>query len=385
MSSSPASAEVFITEQLASRTAPIPDYLREKIAIQDLAAAMSDRPAEILPRLVKLAMEICSASSAGISVLEPESQQFRWTALCGVLSRFDGETTPRNHSPCGICLDQLGPILMAYPERAYDWIRDANITVPEVLLVPLAREGEEPIGTLWIVAEEGHHFDAGHARVMTELASFAGLALKMINAENQLKAALQQQETLTGEMSHRVKNLFALINGMVRMTSRSADDPKAMADALSGRLHALATAHGLIRKSFVEDATETTNLQELVEAILRPHNGTHIVEGPEVSLGNHAANDLALVFHELATNAAKYGALRETGTVTVNWGTEDGIIHIDWAEHGGPEVMPPTQKGFGTTLSEKTLSGRLGGAIEYHWKPHGLSVAMTVPVERLKR
>jgi two-component sensor histidine kinase len=220
---------------------------------------------------------------------------------------------------------------------------------------------------------------------MIELASFAGLALKMIQTEKQLKAALAQQETLAGEMSHRVKNLFALVNAMVTMTARTAENPKAMAEALSGRLHALATAHGLVRKSFADDAAETTNLRELAETVLRPHNGTHVVSGPDVSIGSHATNNVALVFHELATNAAKHGALREAGTVTVDWRIEDGVVHIDWAEHGGPVVISPTRKGFGTTLAEKTLSGSLDGTIEYRWKPEGLCVAMTVPVKRLRR
>jgi two-component sensor histidine kinase len=275
---------------------------------------------------------------------------------------------------------------MAHPERAYDWIRDASITVPEVLLVPLRIKGEDAIGTLWIVAGQSHHFDSGHARVMTELASFAGVALRMIQTETRLKAALQQQETLTGEMSHRVKNLFALVDGMIRMTARSAETPADMAAALTGRLHALAAAHGLVRRSFVENARETTDLHELAETILRPHNGAHEIDGPAVLLGQHAATDLALVFHELATNAAKYGSLKEGGAVTVGWRLADATVHIDWAERGGPHITgTPRRKGFGTTLAERTLGGRLGGTIAYDWSHVGLRVAMTVMAERLAK
>jgi two-component sensor histidine kinase len=379
-------AKVFITDQLYDRVPPVPDYLREKLAIQDLAAQMSEGPGEFLSRLVKLAMEICAAQSGGISVLEPESRQFRWLALCGALATFENATTPRDNSPCGVCLDHGGPVLMAHPERAYDWIRDASITVPEVLLVPLRIKGEDAIGTLWIVAGQSHYFDSGHARVMTELASFAGVALRMIQTETRLKAALQQQETLTGEMSHRVKNLFALVDGMIRMTARSAETPADMAAALTGRLHALAAAHGLVRRSFVENARETTDLHELAETILRPHNGAHEIDGPAVLLGQHAATDLALVFHELATNAAKYGSLKEGGAVTVGWRLADATVHIDWAERGGPHITgTPRRKGFGTTLAERTLGGRLGGTIAYDWSHVGLRVAMTVMAERLAK
>jgi two-component sensor histidine kinase len=379
-------AQVFITDQLHRRAPPAPDYLREKLAIQDLAAEMCERPGEILARLVKLAMGICAAQSAGISVLEPETGQFRWHALCGVLATFENATTPRDHSPCGVCLDHGSPVLMSHPERAYGWIADAGITVPEVLLVPLSIKGEAAIGTLWVVADKAGHFDRGHARVLTELAGFAGAALRMIQAETRLKAALQQQETLAGELSHRVKNLFALVDGMIRMTARNAETPQEMATALTGRLHALAAAHGLVRRSFVENARETTDLHELAETILRPHNGVHAIDGPAVVLGQQAASDLALVFHELATNAAKYGSLKEGGSVTVGWRREDATVRIDWTERGGaPIESAPPKHGFGTTLAQRTLGGRLGGTIAYHWQRDGLRAAMTVLAERLGR
>src|SRR3569623_33391 len=196
-------AGVFITAELSRRGVAPRDHLREKLAIHDIAERMADQPSEVLPRLVQLAMDISGAESAGISVLEREAQQFRWLGLAGVLSAFEGATTPRNHSPCGVCLDFDGPILMDRPERAYEWIADANITVPEVLLVPLRVKGSDAIGTLWLVAKEGGYFDLGHAQALTELAAFAGVALRMIQTEQRLNQALQDQEVLTREMSHR--------------------------------------------------------------------------------------------------------------------------------------------------------------------------------------
>ncbi len=191
-------ATVFITDQLAGRQAAAPDFVREKLAIQDLADVMCDHPDEVLQRLVKLGMEICDAHSAGISILEPMNGQFRWRALTGELATFGGATTPRDFSPCGVCLDLVEPILMERPERAYDWIRDAGIAVPEVLLVPLKVKGASAIGTLWLVTTDLGHFNKEHARIMTELAAFAGVALRMIQGEQRLNLAMQQQETLIG-------------------------------------------------------------------------------------------------------------------------------------------------------------------------------------------
>ena len=139
---------------------------------------------------------------------------------------------------------------MECPERVYDWIRDANISVPEVLLVPLVVKGREAIGTLWVVASDTHHFDSEHARLMTELASFVGVALRMVQTEKHLTTALEKQETLTKEMSHRVKNLFAITDSMIRMTSRTSSSKEEMTERLSGRIHALAHANALVRRSF---------------------------------------------------------------------------------------------------------------------------------------
>jgi two-component sensor histidine kinase len=378
-------AEVFITDELRRRTRPDPDYLREKLALQDLAQQMSDHPSQVLPRLVRLAMDICRAESAGISILEGEAEQFRWFALTGVLATFEGATTPRNFSPCGVCLDCDSPVLMAHPERAYDWIRDANISVPEVLLVPLRVKGLQSVGTLWIVANRSGHFDGGHARVMTELAAFAGMALRMIQTEERLTQALQQQETLAREMSHRVKNLFAITDSMIRMSSRSAGTKEELASSLSGRLHALASANALVHRSFGDGSDEGVNLGELIRRVLRPHDHAKFsVDGPDLSLGEQATNNLALVFHELATNGAKYGALsKDTGSVTVQWLADENMLHLNWQEFGGPVTSEPHALGFGSRLVATTIE-RIGGRINYDWAPQGLSVRVELPLSALK-
>ncbi|RKE68350.1 hypothetical protein DFP91_4727 [Pseudorhodoplanes sinuspersici] len=122
-------AEVFITNQLERRPPPRPITFG-KSSLQDLAGLMANHHSDVLPRLIQLAPEICDADSAGVSVLD--GTVFRWLALQGKLAVFEGATTPRDHSPCGVCLDNRNAILMERPERVYEWIREANITVPEV-------------------------------------------------------------------------------------------------------------------------------------------------------------------------------------------------------------------------------------------------------------
>jgi two-component sensor histidine kinase len=301
-----------------------------------------------------------------------------------VLSAFEGATTPRNFSPCGVCLDENGPVLMENPEKVYDWIREANISVPEVLLVPLAIKGGDAIGTLWIVAGVTHHFNGEHARLMTELAAFVGVALRMVQTEKQLTVALEKQETLTKEMSHRVKNLFSITDAMIRMTSRTSSTKEEMTERLSGRVHALANANALVRRSFGDTGGAGVGLSELIGKVLLPYDHAHSeVSGPQVSLGDQATNNLALVFHELATNAAKYGALsRATGSVSVRWEVDGDNLSVNWNEIGGPKISAPAEKGFGSTLVETTIV-RNGGTIESDWQPEGLSVRINVPLGSL--
>ena len=374
-------AEVSITHELLRRPAPAPDYLREKIALQDLADQMANHPEELLPHLVKQAMEICETDSAGISVLE--GTVFRWLGLAGKLAAFEGATTPRDFSPCGICIDHRGAILMERPERVYGWIADANITVPEVLLVPLLAHAGAPIGTLWIVAHDGQHFNAGHERVMTELASFTSIALRMVQSERQLKKALDEQETLAREMSHRIKNLFAITDSMIRMAARGHHTKQEMADGLIGRIHALSDAHGLVRQSFsLNSVSKRVEFDELIRTILSPHR-TPTLSGPDIRLGERATNSIALVLHELATNAAKYGALSvDDGAVDIAWRVENETLDLTWREANGPALTAPAKKGFGSTLVERTIRG-YGGTLDHDWSPRGLTVRIRLPIDSL--
>ncbi len=189
-------ADVFITDELDRRAPKKTDYLQEKLAVQDLAARMADQPEEVLPRFVDLALEMTHGVSAGLSLYEedPAPGVFRWQYLRGVLAPFNGATTPRDFSPCGITLDRNAPVLSLHPERVYGWIADANIVVPEVLLIPLYLGGKVPLGTLWIVSDREGHFDRGHARALTELAAFVGIALRMVRSEQRLHQTLEAQE-----------------------------------------------------------------------------------------------------------------------------------------------------------------------------------------------
>lgn len=386
--------DVFITPELHRRAPRKTDYLREKLAIQELAQRMAAEPEQVLPRFVELAMELTGGASAGVSLYEenPSPGVFRWHYLHGTLAPFNGATTPRNFSPCGITLDQNAPVLSAHPERVYDWISAANIVVPEVLLVPLYLGGDEPLGTLWIVSEHSGHFDSGDARVTTELASFLSIALRMVQSEQRLQRALEEQQMLTREMSHRVKNVFAMIDGMIRFSAKGALSKDGLARTLSGRVHALARAHGLVRRSFGDGAIGADDFGEVIRTIVLPHDGDaerdtsrFDIDGPRIVCGERAINGVALVIHELTTNAAKYGALSvDSGHVGIHWQIDGADVILRWIEAGGPEIAaPPEASGFGSTLVSAMVQGQFSGTLSYEWLPTGLAATITMPLVNL--
>ena len=385
-------ADVYATRELSRRRSKKVNHLAEKQALQELADRMAERPEDVLPRFVSLAMEMTGGVSAGLSLYEesPAPGVFRWKYVRGLLSPFENATTPRDFSPCGVTLDQNAPVLSQHPERFYTWISDANIVVPEVLLLPLHIGRKEPLGTLWIVADKEGHFDRGDARAMTELATFVGIALKMVRTEEHLQRAVVEQQTLAREMNHRVQNVFAMTHGMVRATARKATSANEMEALLSGRLHALAKAHALVRRDLVS-GSDTADLASLIRAIVLPHDMDDAerritIEGPPLRSSSRSSTRLALVLHELTTNAAKYGALsRSGGKVAINWRSQDAKLILNWQEHGGPPIIaPPQTKGFGSALIESTIVTQGAGEVDYDWRSHGLAVTISMPLSALK-
>jgi two-component sensor histidine kinase len=379
-------AEVIITDELLRRPPSKPDYLREKLAIQDLAYQMAERPTEVIPRLVALAMDICDGVSAGVSVLDPETNRFRWVGVQGALAAMQGVTVPRENSPAGVCMDIGGPVLMTQPGRAFGWMQGGALPVSELLLVPLQSKGAAPLGTLWVIGKESGHFDSGHARSMSELASFAAIALRMIQSEERLSQALRAQEMLAEEMGHRIKNIFTLADGIVRLSASSAVSKEDLAAKVIGRLHALADAHALVRRRFDQMHWEGADLGEILNRVLLPHGVRRsVVRGPALAVGERATNKLALLFYELATNAAKYGALSvEQGAVEVEWEADDKDLRLRWREVGGPTTKPPDKQGYGVRLVSATTQ-QLAGAIEYDWRPEGLIARLRLPIASLAK
>ena len=202
------------------------------------------------------------------------------------------------------------------------------------------------------------------------------------------------RELLLNEMDHRIKNLFAIVGGIVTLSARSAKTPQEMANTVQGRLGALASAHLLIRANKSgSKAQHRSTLEALVRAVLAPHlNLTEtesgerfVIKGPEVLIRGDAVTSLALVLHELATNAAKYGAFSTPeGQVYISWKVTKKKLSLEWKERGGPEVSgPPARDGFGSLLARRSMTGQLKGELAFDWQAEGVTVHFSAAMERL--
>jgi two-component sensor histidine kinase len=192
----------------------------------------------------------------------------------------------------------------------------------------------------------------------------------------------EAKDLLFGELRHRMKNILGVARSVARQTTTEGRSAEEYRDAFLGRFEALIQAEDL-----AFDEQSPAGIREILERTLAPYlatPGAVIIEGEAVAdLGPRRTLSLGLLFHELATNAAKHGALSAPGgNVTVFWALEnDGHdLRVSWRESGGPPVAAPATKGFGSELIQSTISYTLGGAVEQDFALQGYSVEVVIPL-----
>lgn len=191
--------------------------------------------------------------------------------------------------------------------------------------------------------------------------------------------AENHQRLLINELNHRVKNTLASVQSIVSQTLRHAVTPKEAAAAITARIMALSGAHDVLTRENWDGA----DLRTLVENAIRPFRGpgqnAFDLSGPDMRVGPYAALSIALVLHELATNAVKYGALSApTGAVRIRWSAGgDHVFRLEWIETGGPPVVKGDRRGFGSRLILQVLPEQLQGAAELDYRPTGIAFTLT--------
>ena len=220
-------------------------------------------------------------------------------------------------------------------------------------------------------------------------------ASKIARDITERKRAQEQEYLLLREMSHRIKNLFTVAGSIVALSARGADTAEDLAQSVQDRLAALARAHELTLTKPSPEAplqTQATTLHALIEKIVSPFENHRDgeakrvrVTGPDIPVGAASVTAFALLLHEFATNAAKYGALSaEGGHIDVRCSEEGGLFNMIWQERGGPLVTEAAgTEGFGGLLVRITVTHQLGGAIERDWNPDGLAIRLAFDKTRL--
>lgn len=199
------------------------------------------------------------------------------------------------------------------------------------------------------------------------------------------RKAEERLRFLADEVDHRAKNLLGVVLSLVRLTK--VDDVTAFKAAVSGRIEALARAHTLLAANRWQGVNITTLVHEELAPFGRVGSRRICVAGPSLMLEPNASQALAMAIHELAINAAMYGALSaEDGRLTVAWELaereEDSTLELYWTETGGPEVAPPTERGFGSTAIRGAIEHQLGGEFDLVWAPTGVTCRITFPLAR---
>ncbi|CAN7602548.1 PAS domain-containing protein [Pararhizobium sp. LjRoot235] len=189
----------------------------------------------------------------------------------------------------------------------------------------------------------------------------------------------ERQRLLISELNHRVKNMLSVVISIANHTLKNASSPEAFSEALVGRLHSMARAHGLLsRENWAEAAVD-----ELIRQEIEPYGlGRFEIAGPALRLKPQQGLSLGMVIHELATNAAKYGALSvPEGRVALEWTSNGTTMALKWRERNGPQIDEPERTGFGFALLKGEIGYRLGGTVGTFFNAEGLEVQFSFPLQ----
>ncbi|MBW0145498.1 PAS domain-containing protein [Sphingomicrobium clamense] len=204
------------------------------------------------------------------------------------------------------------------------------------------------------------------------------------------KQLVEREQLLSRELTHRIKNIFSVVSGLVSHASRERPELRDVAGALTDRIAALGRAHNYVRPVSDEPASETM-LSNLLEDLFAPYaqDGAARIEvvGDDLKVGEQAVTPLALTFHEIATNAVKYGALSvPEGKVKLTIRQDDDCVNLSWHEFDGPQIKADAERGdrgFGSDLVALSVERQLKGRLDYDWQDRGVCITVEVPIQQI--
>ncbi|WP_292291266.1 HWE histidine kinase domain-containing protein [Marivita sp.] len=337
---------------------------------------------DVFDRAVRLASNLLGVPVGLASFVSDTRQVLK--AQCGLPEGCaDLRETPLSHSFCQYVVAHDRPL--AVSDAREHPLLHSNPAIQDLGIVaylgaPIHAPSGAAVGAFCAIDHMPRNWTRTDAEALTDLG-------RTLETELQLRHERDAMQTLARELNHRVKNLFSVVGGMISLTARSADSAQDMARVLHGRLSALSSAHGMISPALSDGKVkvESIDLHSLLDRLVQPHlhpGRTQLfVDLPTLGVSGQTVTDLALVIHELATNAAKYGALSVAdGTVTVNGVGQGDEFRLVWRETGGPDIAePPSPSGFGSRLIDLTVARQIGGAFDSTWHRSGVEHVLTLP------
>ncbi len=321
-------------------------------------AILDTPPEQHFDDIVHVAAHVCNTPIALVSLVEQDRQWFK--ARVGI----EASETPISQSVCslGLCSNDLLiiPDLTADSRTVDNTLVSGEANLRFYAGAPLVTPTGEIIGMLCVidVAPRREGLTSEQKMVLQALARQVIVQLELRLAVDAMQKLETERRLLNEEMSHRLKNTLALVQGMANQTLKGVTERDAVT-AFENRLMALSSAHDIL----LQDSWTSAHLLHVVEggmALHAPRN-RFVIEGPDMTLGPRGALSVAMLLHELATNAVKHGALSvATGSVHVGWQIERGdspTLHLHWRERGGPTIEGPASGGFGSKLIAMGLCG----------------------------
>lgn len=335
--------------------------------------------------ITRVASLVCKAPIAVVNLIADNRQWFKSEIGLGV------RETPLDISICAKAI--LQPGMLVVPDTTKDSRFDCN---PLVIGEPYLRfyagarldtpEGL-PLGTVCVL-----DYQPRPNGVSDEQREILLALARQAMAHIELRRAVASRELLAQELSHRIKNVFAVVSGLAIASARGDSAAQNFSKAFQARIQTLAKAHEYVlpHKSDVESSNEHT-VRGLLQTLLAPYREEGrpriVIEGDDAHLGATAATALALIIHEQATNAVKYGALsNETGHLRILCKRTNDAFELRWDERGGPPIsVAPNRRGFGMEMVARSASSQLGGSTEHEWNEAGLTTRLSVPLINLAR
>jgi len=353
-------------------------------------AVNSDNQDEILNKACELVGRALGTDLAKVMQLLPDGQTFEIRAGVGWNPGIVGGTvvTAAENSPEGLTLVE-GAVISADVKRetrfAYHEFLNEHGVKAFVNVLILGGNERSPFGVLQVDSRKPRDFTQSDIEFLRSYSNLLGAAIERLRIVDELREAVRDRDLLISELNHRVKNTLATVQSITFQTLRNASTIDHASSAIESRLIALSKVHDVL----TDRSWAAVDVHEVVRQAVEPHRSRGEnridVEGPRVRISPRMALAIAMALQELVTNAVKYGALsNESGEIRVRWHL-DGLsspprLELIWEESGGPHVEPPTRRGFGTRLIERSLAEDLGGNVRIEFASTGVICSVDAPL-----